>query len=458
LPADFIVTVDKFWHVPHFEKMLYDQAQLVISYLTAHQLTKRPPHAEAARNVLDYVAEQMTSPGGGFYSAEDADSLVSAGSKKKAEGAFYVWEKKEIEGILGEKSAKIFNHHYNVQEEGNAPPGSDPHHEFTNKNILIEKSSIEATAKSFDLGVQETKDLLESAKQQLKQVRAKRPRPFLDDKIITAWNALMIQAFARASRVLDDPHYLDLATRATGFIRRELYKNGELIRNYREGASNIRGFADDYAFLISALIELYEVSGDVSHLSWAFDLQRKMDELFWDKDGGGYFSTALGDDSLVLRMKEEYDGAEPSPNSFAAMNLVKLGAISYKPEYLEKAKRTMKQYEKMLVKAPIVFPHMVAAMDTFFHSPKQVIIAGDPKSASARAMLKAAYGVFDPYRVILHADNGEGQSFLRSLGLEYVSEGSMAKDDKATAYVCQNFTCSLPTNDLADFEKIVSAR
>jgi uncharacterized protein YyaL (SSP411 family) len=305
------------------------------------------------------------------------------------------------------------------------------------------------------MSVKEVEESLESTKQRLKEVRSKRPRPFLDDKIITAWNALMIAAFARASRVLGDPHYLELALNATKFIRTQLFKNGELIRNYREGASNIRGFADDYAFMIAALLELYEVSADVSHLQWAFELQKKMDELFWDVDGGGYYSTALGDSSLVLRMKEEYDGAEPSPNSYAVMNLVKFAGITYKDEFLDKAKRTMKLYERMLNKAPIVFPHMVAAMDAYFHSRKQIIIAGGPKSDSARELISAAYRVFDPYRVILHADGSEGQRYLRSLGLEYISEGIMTKDGKATAYVCQNFTCSLPTNNLEEFEKII---
>jgi uncharacterized protein YyaL (SSP411 family) len=319
-------SVDKFWHVPHFEKMLYDQAQLTVLYLDAFQITRDPLYEKAAREILEYVRRDMTDKSGGFYSAEDADSVIESGKPEHAEGAFYVWKKEELDNALGKTPAEIFNYCFGVEAKGNAPEGSDPRGEFRGKNILIQLHSVDDAARKFKLSAGEEEKILSESRQKLFNLRAKRPRPHLDDKIITAWNGLMISACARASQVLDEPAFLEAATRAASFLRDKLYRpdSRELIRSYRQAASDVRGFVDDYAFLIQGLLDLYEASLDTQWLKWANQLQEKQDALFWDAQSGGYFSVSGRDPNILLRMKEDYDGAEPSPNSVSALNLLRL--------------------------------------------------------------------------------------------------------------------------------------
>jgi uncharacterized protein YyaL (SSP411 family) len=321
-------SVDAFWHVPHFEKMLYDQAQLANSYLDAFQITHDSFFENVARDVLDYVRRDMTAPEGGFYSAEDADSIIEHGKPEHAEGAFYVWTKAEIEGVLG-ASAEIFNFHYGVEANGNAPEGADPHGEFVDKNILIEKHSLGEPAAHFAKSEEEVREMLASSRRQLFEVRAKRPRPHLDDKIITAWNGLMISAFARASQILDESDYLHAAEGAANCVRTHLYdsSNKTLVRNYRQGRSAVEGFADDYAFVIQGLLDLYEASFKVEWLKFALELQETQDRLFCDEKNGGYFSGTGNDPTILLRMKEDNDGAEPSASSISALNLLRLSQL-----------------------------------------------------------------------------------------------------------------------------------
>src|SRR5438105_13136481 len=317
-------SVDRYWHVPHFEKMLYDQAQLAVAYLDAFQITRDPQFESVTRDILDYVARDMTSKEGGFFSAEDADSPVpvaavcdrrTSESEKRAsiessdahraplqkpetaEGAFYIWTKKEIDSVLGD-ATEMFDFHYGVQPHGNAPEGSDPQDEFRGKNILIERHPIAGTAKHFKKSEDEVRQSLARSREKLLSIRAKRPRPHLDDKIISAWNGLMISAYARAAQVLDEPRYLEAATRAAQFLRTHLYeqKSKLLFRNYREGRSDIGGFADDYAFVIQGLIDLYEASFDIEWLKFAVELQETQDQAFFEEKNGGYFSTS-GKDS-----------------------------------------------------------------------------------------------------------------------------------------------------------------
>src|SRR6266516_8098049 len=294
--------------------MLYDQAQLAVAYLDVYQIlgdphlnpqvgiatgeerreadAKAPVRVEfesVARDILDYVARDMTSKEGAFSSAEDADSPVVAGMGdpghgKTAEGAFYIWTKKEIDAALAD-AAEIFDFHYGVQAHGNAPEGSDPHDEFRGKNILIERHTIADTAQRFKKSEEEITKSVAQSREKLFAIRAKRPRPHLDDKIIAAWNGLMISAYARAAQVLDDSRYLEIATRAATFLRANLYeeKSRLLYRNYREGRSDIEGFADDYAFVIQGLIDLYEASFDIEWLKFAFDLQETQDRRFYDE-------------------------------------------------------------------------------------------------------------------------------------------------------------------------------
>jgi len=253
-------SVDRYWHVPHFEKMLYDQAQLAVAYLDAFQISQDRQYAAVARDILDYVARDMASKEGGFFSAEDADSVVAGiddPGHSKAEGAFYIWTKKEIDSALGE-AADIFDFHYGVQPHGNAPEGSDPQDEFRGQNILIERHTVAETARHFKKSEDEVRQSLGRSREKLLSIRNGRPRPHLDDKIIAAWNGLMISAYARAAQILDEQRYLESATRAAQFLRTHLYdeKSKLLFRNYREGRSDIEGFADDYAFVIQGVLDL----------------------------------------------------------------------------------------------------------------------------------------------------------------------------------------------------------
>lgn len=449
-------STDPRWHVPHFEKMLYDQAQLACSYLDAYQITHDRCYADVARDILAYVQRDMTGDQGQFYSAEDADSPMPGNPSAHAEGAFYVWEEKEIIETLGKESAGIFNYCYGIEKGGNVD--NDPRGEFPKKNVLIVSHTVEDAAKRFGKSPDEIQTLLVDARQKLFAVRAKRPRPHLDDKTITAWNGLMISAFARAYQVLDDPQYLSAATKSAQFVRTKLYdaKTGKLIRRYRAGEATIDGFADDYAFLIQGLLDLYEASFDINDLAWAFDLQKTQNELFWDSTGSGFFSTTGNDPTVLLRMKEDYDGAEPSPNSVAALNLLRLSQMLDEKPFREMAEKTLAAFGDRLKQAPSAMPQMMVAFDFHVAKPKQIVIAGKPVAADTRAMLRVVHENFIPNKIILLADGGSGQAFLGK-HLEFIQDVKMVSD-KATAYVCENYVCHTPTPDLSKFAGLLAPK
>ncbi len=450
-------STDTRWHVPHFEKMLYDQAQLVCSYLEAHQISHDPFYADVARDILTYVQRDMTGEQGQFYSAEDADSAVPGKPSVHAEGAFYVWEDTEVAEVLGNESAAMFSHYYKINKGGNVE--SDPRGEFPKKNILIVSHTLDETAKKFGKTREETKRVLAGARQALLLIRGKRPRPHLDDKTLTAWNGLMISAFARAYQVLDEPTYLEAARKSAQFIKSKLYnaKSGILLRRYRAGDTAIEGFADDYAYLIQGLLDLYEASFDITNLAWAFDLQKKQNELFWDADHeGGFFSTAGQDANILLRMKEDYDGAEPSPNSVAAMNLLRLSQMLNEKAFQEMGVKTLNAFGSRLKKAPSTMPQMMVALDFSLRKAKQIVIAGNPEAIDTKVMLRAIREPFIPNKFVLLADGGEGQAFLgKQLGFVQTMQPI---EGRATAYVCENYVCQLPTTNLGIAVKLLTTK
>jgi uncharacterized protein YyaL (SSP411 family) len=440
-------SVDAFWHVPHFEKMLYDQAQLAVAYLDAFQITREPLFEEVARDILDYVRRDMTAKEGGFFSAEDADSEISGSpERKKREGAFYVWEQKEIDPALG-PSAEVFNLHYTVKAEGNVPPGGDPHGEFIGMNILIELGTVAETAKHFEKNEAEVREILAKSRATLLALRAKRRRPHLDDKIITAWNGLMISAFARAAQLLDEPQYLDAATRAATFVRTQLYNESRrvLVRNYREGRSEVEGFADDYAFVIQALLDLYEASFDVSWLQFAIELQETQDRLFFDETRGGYFSGSGNDPSILLRLKEDNDSAEPAASSVAALNLLRLAQIRNDANSYERAEKTIRAFAPQIGHFASAMPQMLVALDLTLSEPRQIVVAGKRDAPETRALLAEIHRHFVPNKILILADGGEGQKYLEE---KLESLRSMKPlDSKPAVYVCENFTCKAPITD-----------
>jgi len=450
-------SVDRYWHVPHFEKMLYDQAQLTTAYLDAFQITQDRQYADNARDILDYVARDMTSENGGFFSAEDADSLFEAGKPDHREGAFYVWTEKQIDDALGADAA-VFKYHFGVQPHGNAPEGSDPQDEFRGKNILIQRHTIAETAQHFKKTEDDVGQSLARSREKLLSIRSKRPRPHLDDKIIAAWNGLMISAYARAAQVLDEPRYLEAATRAATFVRSNLYdsKRKLLFRSYRDGRSNIEGFADDYAFVIQGLLDLYEASFEVEWLKFALELQETQDRLFFDEKNGGYFATSGNDKTVVLRMKDDNDSAEPAASSVAALNLLRLAQLGNDKQLDERARRTLDVFATTLNHFASAMPQLLVALDFSSAKPMQIVVAGKIDNQATKDLLKEVRRHFLRNKVVMLADGAVGQKFL---GENNEALRAMATiDGKPAAYVCEHFTCKAPVTDPKALADLLTVR
>ncbi len=432
-------SVDRFWHVPHFEKMLYDQAQLAVAYLEAFQITGEERYADVTRDILGYVLRDLRSPDGGFYCAEDADSLLAAGRPEHAEGAFYVWTKAEVDALLTLEQAAAFCARYGVEESGNAPAGSDPQGEFTGKNILFTSAFTEGS----DARLDEAERILFAA-------RSRRPRPHLDDKIVTAWNGLMISAFARAFRVLGEPRYLSGAARAATFITQHLYddRDASLLRSYREGPGAVAGFADDYAFFIQALLDLHETQFDFRWLDQAERLQATQEKLFGDPDGG-YYASRADDADVLLRLREEHDGAEPAASSVSALNLARLAALTGKDQYRQRAETVVSAFAATAnpLRTAQTMPLLLAAADFLAQPPAQVVIAGHFAAEDTDRLARAAYRPFVPNKTVLLADAGDPASREKLVARHpYLADAAM-QGGAATAYLCENGACQLPTTD-----------
>jgi uncharacterized protein YyaL (SSP411 family) len=448
-------SVDARWFVPHFEKMLYDQAQLAISYLEAFQITGDAFYAQVARETFDYVLRDMTDAGGGFYSAEDADSVIDpANPKEKGEGAFYIWPANELEEVLRKPESDWFAMRYGVTTSGNVAPSEDPHHEFTGRNILYQAATVAEVAAKFQTSEENVARALRDARQKLMERRSTRIRPHLDDKILTAWNGLMISAFAAGARVLGEPRYLKAAQRATQFIRETMYQPGEdvLLRRYRDGEAAIPGFLDDYAFFASGLLDLYEADFDPAHLELAVKLARKMIELFVDPEEGAFFSTAAGNSDLVLRIKDDYDGAEPSSNSIAVMVLLRLAAITGSREFDESALRALRAFAGRMKSQAVTIPQMLAAYMFSEKKPKQIVLAGERSSPGMDEMLAEVRRRFLPNAVVLLLDEAGRERLSR---WSPAVEQMQALEGRATAYVCEDFACQLPVTGLEELAKLL---
>jgi len=453
--------VDEQWHVPHFEKMLYDQALIAVNCLEAQQATGLPVFGWLARDIFDYVARDLTGPTGGFYSAEDADSAPPEAARrdkgqgarsKKVEGAFYVWTKEELVAGLG-ADADFFCAHFDVKPAGNV--ASDPHGEFGGKNVLRQLRPLATTAGRFNLEVPAAEEKLLGCLEKLRLARSGRPRPHLDDKIITAWNGLMISALARGQQVLGESRYLTAATRAAEFIQQELADpaTDTLYRSWREGRSDIPGFAEDYAYLIQGLLDLYEAGFELRWLQWAVKLQARMDALFWDGERGGYFNSRADDASVIVRLKEDYDGAEPAPNSVAALNLIRLDWMLGLAGAREKALRTIEALRSQWSRHPQALPQMLGAVELALAEPRTVVLAGDPRSAGFQAMEAILHGRLGPRRALLCADGGPAQAWLAAFRPYLADMGP--RDGTVTAYVCENFTCQAPVSSPAALHSLL---
>jgi hypothetical protein len=430
-------SVDARWFVPHFEKMLYDQAQLAIACLEALQISGDAMFERIARETVDYVLRDMTDAGGGFYSAEDADSVIDpAEPKHKGEGAFYVFTAGEIEQTLRKPESDWFQYRFGVQPDGNV--AEDPHQEFTGRNILYQAHTVEETAQKYGVTAAEVERAMADARVRLMALRDTRVRPHLDDKVLTAWNGLMISAFAKAAQVLGDARYLAAAQRAAAFIETQMYRYGMVLRRYRDGEAAIEGFLDDYAFFVQALLDLYEADFRFERLDLAVRLTESMLARFQDHAQGAFFSSAEGDASLVLRLKDDYDGAEPSGNSVAALNLLRLARITGREDFQQAADATFRFFAGRMNNGAIAIPQMLAAYLYSTSTPKHIVISGpEPETLLAEVRKR-----FLPETIVLVLDTDETRArFARWNG---ALAGMTPVDGKTAAYVCENFTCQLP--------------
>ena len=438
-------SVDAEWHVPHFEKMLYDQAQLAQVYLTAYQVTRDPRFAEVARDIFAYVQTDLTSPAGAFFSAEDADSLPAAEAVRKLEGAFYVWTMEQLAEVLGRARAEEFAAVYGARPGGNVSPAVDPHGELAGTNVLIRRLPLPEAARRFQRTPEEMESLLSADRRALLKARIHRPRPHLDDKILTAWNGLMIGAFARGAQVLEDPTLLASAQRAARFLREQLFDaaSGELRRSYREGASTVGGFASDYTFLISGLLDLYHADFDPAWLKWARQLQDTLDLHFWDQTRGGYFSTADRDPAILLRLKEDYDGAEPTPTSAAVGNLVRMGRLFHNETMLRHAGRAVQAFSTRLEAQPFGLPLLLAGA-VLRETPALHLIlhADDPADPALAALRTEARRRFLPQLSIVEIATPAARAFFAPL--HAAVEALPEKAGAPAAYLCEEYACRLP--------------
>jgi uncharacterized protein YyaL (SSP411 family) len=449
-------SVDGNWRVPHFEKMLYDQAQLVLAYLETAQATGDAFFAQIAEDTLQYVARELTDADGGFHSAEDADSVppeaAADPNARKTEGAFYIWGLDEVRALLGEDS-RTFELRYGLLPDGNAP--FDPHQEFTGKNLLYTARSIGDIAAELDRQPEAIAEVLMRARVALFNARGGRPRPHLDDKVLTAWNGLMVAAFARASRVLpavpssqvaDGEAHLDRAHRAARFLQETMWDadRGVLRRRYRQGDAAIDGYAEDYACVIFGLLELFQADGDPRWFEWAVTLQEVQDRLFWDDAEGGWFSTTGDDPTVLVRMKEEYDGAEPSASGVGVWNLLALSHLTGEASYEQRARQVFAAFRERLTAMGRALPFMASALSTAHAAPEQIVVVGAEGGDDTTALWHAVHEKYRPFAAMLRLASGARRRLEPHM--PWVASMSTV-DGVAAAYVCRNFACEAPTTD-----------
>jgi uncharacterized protein YyaL (SSP411 family) len=441
-------SVDAEWFVPHFEKMLYDQAQVAMSALGSWQATGSELPAWLARGILEYVLRDLTGPEGGFYSAEDADSRQGEG-RESVEGAFYVWTLAEAERVLGADAALLASH-YGMKPEGNVPAGRDPHGDFTGRNILAQVRPLAETAALSRLDPQAASDSLASSLGKLLAARSARPRPHLDDKVVAGWNGLMISALARAAVLpaesLADrrPAYLAAALRAAAFIERAFLDlpGGVPRRSWRRGTGSGPGFAEDCAFLVQAWLDLYEATFDTGWIDRAERLQRVLDELFWDGARGGYFNSASGAPDVLVRLKEDYDGAEPAATSVAALNLFRLSSLTSSDALRDQGRRAITAFRGRWEEAPHAMPQLLCAFESALEPPRHVVITGDTGSAGFAALAAVVREKLGPRRTLVALDAPGARAWFTARSPWLATMG--APGGAPTAYVCEEFVCRSP--------------
>jgi Highly conserved protein containing a thioredoxin domain len=427
-------STDEKWLVPHFEKMLYDNALLALAYLESYQIDHRPQDAKIAQEIFTYILRDMTSPEGGFYSAEDADA-------EGIEGKFHVWTPQEIKSALGQETASKYCAVYDITSEGN----------FEGKNIPnLLQGTLDKVARDSGLSEDEILHSLEKARQTLFAIREKRVHPHKDDKILTAWNGLMISALAKGAQIFGDKHYLKAAEKASNFVLSRLQRgDGRLLARYREGDAANLGYLDDYAFLIEGLLELYTACGKPQYLRTALQLQEDQERLFGDEEGGGYYLTGSDAEELLFRPKESYDGALPSGNSITALNLFRLARITGDNRWEKRAMQQLLDFRSVLAEHPSGYTAFIQALQFALHPSQELILAGSLDSAALPEMRQIFFSTFRPYSSILYQEGSISE--LIPWTKDYETEA-----DEVTAYLCQNFTCQRPVHQINQFQNLLN--
>jgi len=432
-------STDPMWLVPHFEKMLYDQALLGMAFVETYQATAKNIYCQTARDIFEYVLRDMTAPWGAFYSAEDADS-------EEEEGKFYLWSEEEIRSVLNSEDAELIIQLYNFESDGNFYDQAAG--KRTGANILHLNEPLSELALKLQMDIEQLELKIEVIRNKLFEVREGRPRPYKDDKVLTDWNGLMIAAFALGSQVFDEPRYAEAAMKAADFIiDKMIASEGRLLHRYRDGQVAIPGNINDYAFLIWGLINLYEATFDARYLRNALELNSLILENFRDDASGAFYFTADGAEELLIRPKEIHDGALPSGNSVAAFNLIRLGRISGSPELETKAIKIFNTLSDQIRRAPQAFTMMLSAFDFAVGPAFEIVIAGNLESNDTRDMLEAIRRPFIPNKVVIFRPDSVELPEIAKIA-EFVGN-KKTLNGKTTAYICRKYQCKAPTTEIA---------
>jgi uncharacterized protein YyaL (SSP411 family) len=424
-------SVDQQWLVPHFEKMLYDNALLARLYLDAARALDRAEFLQTAREIFDYVLREMTGPEGGFYSTQDADS-------EGEEGKFFIWTPQEVQAAVGPDLAPIAQRFFDVSAEGN----------FEGKNILHRTIDVADAAALFQIKPEEMERRIAEIKRRLFEVRQRRVKPARDEKMLAAWNGLMIGALAEGFMVLADPRLLQAARRAADFVMSTMWDGRTLKRSYKDGAARFNGYLEDYAAMANALIDLYEASLETKYITQARTLIDAVLERFIDRANGGFFFTSDDHEQLITRPKPLFDGSTPSGNSEAAIALLRLHAYTGEESYLRQAQRTIELFGGLMMQQPMGFAHMIEAVDFYYRGAVEVVLVGDPQTAEFKQWRERIGLKYLPNRALFALNPAAPQTGL----VPEAARGKTQVDGRLTAYVCRNFTCSPPRTSLAELE------
>jgi hypothetical protein len=430
-------STDEEWLVPHFEKMLYDNAQLVQVYLEAYQVTGNPYYRKVVEETLEYILRDMTDENGGFYSAEDADS-------EGEEGKFYVWSHSEIMDVLGPDAGSIFCTYYNVKEKGNFSSHETYH---AGLNILHTPISDAQVASILKISEDELAASLKQSKTTMLEHRSKRVRPGLDDKILTSWNGMMLSGFAQAYQILGNQEYLDATVKCADFILNELVKDDELLRTHRKGESRLPAYLDDYAFLIVGLMDVYEATFDVRWIQAADELTETMITKFWDQEESIFYFTSEEHKNLIVRTKPTYDGATPSGNSMATLALLRLSKFVDDSSYYDKADALLDAHYTQMNQFSSAYLKMILALDFMLYPPKEIAVVGSISAPETQDLLKAARSNFIPNKILASYNPSGPDADVIQERIPLLKAKTLVKE-KPGAYVCKNFACQQPVNEV----------